>query len=84
MSVPTGNPNALGPSITTEVLQSTAAQAGVKVPEKWEADFTVLMSGAKDVLDQVVAMEGLPYTCQYSRWRRSDAVKLTTVYRFRH
>lgn len=82
MSVPTGNPNALDPSITAEVLQSTAAQAGVKVPEKWEADFTVLMSGAKDALDQVVAMEGLPYTCQYSQWRRSDAV--TTVYRFRH
>lgn len=82
MSVSTGNPNALDPSITTEVLQSTAAQAGVKVPEKWEADFTVLMSGAKDALEQVVAMGGLPFLYEYPGGCWSDLV--STVSRFRH
>ena len=46
------------PPVTTDVLQQTAAMLGVRVPEKWEEDFTVMLASARDAMEKILGMEG--------------------------
>lgn len=46
------------PPVTKDVLQATASVLGVRVPEKWEKDFTVMLAGAREAMEQILGMEG--------------------------
>lgn len=46
------------PPVTKDVLQQTASTLGVRVPEKWEADFTVMLASAREAMEQLLEAEG--------------------------
>ena len=48
------------PPVTADILQQTASFAGVRVPEKWEDDFTVMLSGVREAMEQILEQEGAP------------------------
>ena len=50
------------PPITKDILQQTAALGGVRVPDKWEDDFTVMLSGVREAMEQILGQEGSLFT----------------------
>ena len=46
--------------VTTDVLQSTAAKIGVRVSSDREAEFTEMLASAREAMEQVSAMDGMP------------------------
>jgi amidase len=46
------------PPVTKEILQQTAFLGGVHVPEKWEEDFTVMLSGVREAMEEILGQEG--------------------------
>ena len=59
MSVPLSDPAPPAASpITTDVLQSTAAKIGVRVPQHLEAEYTEILSSVREAMEQVMEMDG--------------------------
>ena len=48
-----------GVTITTDVLQETAAKVGLRIPEHKEAAFTEMLASARQAIDEVLAMDGM-------------------------
>lgn len=60
------------PPVTNDVLQRTAAMLGVRVPEKWEEDFTVMLASARDAMEQILGMEDFFIQPDLERFPRKD------------
>lgn len=68
------NLHSSGPPITAEILQKTVSKIGVEIPDHLVQDYTATLTGAKQDIESVLAMDGeLEFTNTFGD--RSDLIR---------